>query len=745
MTSPHVLYRRGGESRVGALACSLACLITLSACDGRDPAQTPAREPAPESAQAPDPAAAPALRDWNVVLLTLDTTRADHLGCYGQENAGTPNFDGLAEEGVLFESNYASNPVTQAAHSTILTGVYPMVHGVRDNTFFKLPEIRTTLAERLRDAGWKTGAAIGGFPLVREFGLSQGFDFYDDDITGNREDFRGRPDQRRGGSWYDERPAAQVNDAILPWLREHAQERFFVWLHYWDPHLPHIAPAPYSQIYAHDGYQAEIAYADTSFGTILRELRDAGVYDRTLIVVTGDHGEGFLEHDELTHAFLAYDSTLHVPLIVKIPEFAGGRRVRQHVGTVDIVPTILDLLGFERPDDVQGRSLVELARDPARDDDPAPAYYAESFSPRLSHGCGELRVLFDGDLKLIHGPRKELFDRGSDRPELRDLLASRADEASRMEEELGRFIRDHASREAGEAAHQVSDQTRERLEALGYLDSGGSGATAGEEILRTDGDPPQECIETVNLGQRLRQQLGAGQFAIARKTAEKLVAAAPGNVFNRASLASALLGLNKPSEAAAVVEGIEDLGRGDASVFLQTAEAVFDAGERERGLALARRVLAVKKTAAGHVVLARMARDTGDGETFEREIRAALALDEKAAAARQALADHLLDGGDLDRAEAELKTLLEQHPLEAEPELGWARLLAARGRHEEALARVERVLRLQPNQCRGLLQKIELLVALERGSEAARVRRDLERWCKADEWRTKARKAMEKV
>ena len=206
-------------------------------------------------------------RPWNVLLFTFDTTRADFLGCYGKETARTPNLDRLAAEGFLFEHHYASNPVTQASHSTILTGLYPMVHGVRDNTFFHLPDERRTLAEMLRDAGYATGAAVGGFPLTREFGTAQGFDFYDDDLTAASSDFRGRPGPRRFATWYDERPAAHVNDAIRPWLRERGGEPFFVWLHYWDPHEPHIAPAPYGQLFANDPYSGEIAYADESLGS----------------------------------------------------------------------------------------------------------------------------------------------------------------------------------------------------------------------------------------------------------------------------------------------------------------------------------------------------------------------------------------------------------------------------------------------------------------------------------------------
>ena len=313
----------------------------------------------------------------NVVLFTFDTTRADFLGCYGREDATTPNLDHLAASGYRFAHAISSNPVTQPAHATILTGLYPMVHGVRDNLLFRLPEERQTLAERLQQHGYRTGAAIGGFPLTREFGTSQGFDYYDDDLTARRRDYRGRPAPWKANTYYEERPASHVNDAILPFLREANQQPFFLWLHYWDPHEPHIAPPPYGQLYAHDPYQGEISYADDQLGRLLGELEALGVADRTLVLMTSDHGEGRGEHGEATHAFLAHDSTLHVPLILYVPGRPGGQVIDQTVGTVDIVPTVLDLLGMDIPEELQGQSLVPLMDE---DSDSAKGNPSDSFS-----------------------------------------------------------------------------------------------------------------------------------------------------------------------------------------------------------------------------------------------------------------------------------------------------------------------------------------------------------------------------
>ncbi len=676
----------------------------------------------------------------NVLLLTFDTTRADFIGCYGRQNARTPQLDRLAAEGALFEKAFSSNPITQPAHSTILTGVYPMVHGVRDNSMFKLPEERSTLAEIMKDAGYATGAAIGGFPLVREFGLAQGFDFYDDDITGNREDFRGRADRRQGGTWYDERPAGHVNDAILPWLRENINDPFFVWLHYWDPHLPHIAPAPYGEVYAHDPYQGEIAYADESLGTILAELKEAGVYDRTIVVMTSDHGEGRDEHHEATHAYLAYGTTLHVPLIVKAPGIGNGRRIDQSVGTVDIVPTVLDLVGVDGPPELQGRSLAGLIRDGETEDGEAPPlYYSESISPRLSHGVAELRVLYDWPLKYIYGPRPELFDVTADPGELDDLVASRPEDSRRMEAALATFIHERANAEAANAAHEVDEATRARLEALGYLDSSDDETPqAVEEVLMEGGIAPQDRVGDINLSQRLRQQIGAGRFAAAARTARTLLEGSPDSVFYSAQLAQALIGQDDVAGAADVLDGLADLGGAHQQTFLGVAYAVFDGGERDRGRALAAKAAEAEDTVEARVTLARMAFDGGDDDAFEEEIQRALEIDPDHQQALHMLAKQRLARGKLSEAAETVRGILTTQPSDAVAHLRWAELLRRNGRADMALERAERSLRLGGQSCDGALEKLRILIALERTEEAARQKRSIDRDCRDEEWRTEA-------
>ncbi|MEX0914399.1 MAG: sulfatase, partial [Wenzhouxiangellaceae bacterium] len=278
---------------------------------------------------------------WNVVLVTFDTTRADRIGSYGNARIGTPALDGLAHEGIRFANAVSVAPITAPSHSTILTGLYPTGHGVRDNGLFVLSDDNRTLAEILRERGYATAAAVGAFPVVSRFGFDQGFDLFDDHLTGMYEDYLGERTVPKEQLFFDERRAAQVNEAVIPWLEARGEEPFFLWLHYFDPHQPFEPPPPYDQLYADDLYNGEIAYADSRLGHMLDQLRRLGKLERTLIVVTADHGEGLGEHNEVTHAVLAYDSTLHVPLIIRPPGLGSGsaRVVDDRVGIVDIVPT----------------------------------------------------------------------------------------------------------------------------------------------------------------------------------------------------------------------------------------------------------------------------------------------------------------------------------------------------------------------------------------------------------------------
>ncbi len=636
----------------------------------------------------------------NVVIFTFDTTRADALGCYGESEAATPNVDRLASEGVLFERCYAAVPLTLPSHSTILTGTYPTFHGVRDNSLFTLPEEAETLAEILKGQGYATGAAIAGFPLVAGSGINQGFDFFDDHLELPEDFFFGDQRPAKQDFFLDERPAGRVNEAILPWLKEHLESPFFVWIHYYDAHQPLLPPSPYNQLFANNLYLGELAYADECLGKVLDVIKDGGVAGRTIVVLTGDHGEGRGEHEELTHSLLAYNSTLHVPLIMKMPNGPAGTRVSDAVSSVDIMPTLLDLMGIEKSRQAQGRSLVPVIdqKDAALAD--SPPLYSETLSPRLTHGWGELRALYRWPYKYIFGPRPELYNLEVDPDERNDLVALDPETAEELKEELGSFIKDTESPFAGQAATDMDEQTLARLEALGYISTERADAGQVDEVLSAEGTPPQDRARDISLWSQARQLLLNRRFSEAREACRKLVENDPGNVHYAALLAAAYLNLGQIDQALTAIEGTDGFQVSYSpvteSIYVQIAIRLFGAGERSRALAILEWL--AKETAGSKVffALAQLQKLSGNHAAYRMALEEGLRRDADDIPARVALAADNAAAGKLAEAEAEFRRVLQEHPRYCPAQYNYALVLANSGRLEKARLHLVRAIRINP-------------------------------------------------
>jgi arylsulfatase A-like enzyme len=422
---------------------------------------------------------------WNLLLVTLDTTRADHLGAYGYSHVDSPSLDALAAEGLRYERVTTAAPLTLPSHASILTGLYPPRHGVRANGVYVLADEARTLAEVLREAGYETAAFVGAFVLDKRFGLAQGFDRYDDDLSGGT-----RPTRYT----YAQRDAARVTDATLAWL-EQSSEPFFLWVHYFDPHAPYAPPGfdPKAvRVPFRTPYDAEIGFADSQLARLLDSLASAGRDRRTLVAVTADHGEALLEHGEASHGLFAYEATLRVPLIVRFPDRRhAGTVVAAPVSLVDLMPSLLAWLGREVPADLDGRILPVEDEPEARE----RAIYFENYGPAHLFGWSPLwGVVVDG-MKYVHAPRPELYDLGRDPYESGDLYdaaeaRSRASRA-RFEEVMAGL--EAASHLAG-GSPSLGEADREKLEALGYA----SGATAFRELFRWQSPPgadPKDRVE----------------------------------------------------------------------------------------------------------------------------------------------------------------------------------------------------------------------------------------------------------
>lgn len=636
-------------------------------------------------------------RRSNVLLITFDTTRADVIGAYGNARGHTPNVDSLAREGALFTNAHAHIPLTLPSHTSILSGLYPTGHGIRDNGLFVLSDEILTLPEMLKEHGYVTAGAISGFPLVKRFNLGQGFDLFDDDLRRKDEDFLGRR-QRKASLFFEERRAAQTNEAVLPWLEQHQDEPFFVWLHYYDPHRPWDPPPPYDELYADDPYLAEIAYADESLGQILGKLREWGVFDETMVVFTADHGEGLGEHDESTHSLLNYETTLHVPLIIKPPGGMEPRIVADLVASVDIVPTVLDVLGVEHPDSLQGYSLnayLSAGGDSADGEGGGiPAnrqLYSETLSPRLSHGWGELRTLYQGDWKYIHGSRPELYDLTRDLDERRNLLPTESERAATMRQALARFINDNAMSTAG-GAQPVDEETKAQLMALGYI-SGGADSGPIIEELRDDGIPPQDRVIDISLSSEARSLITAGRGSAARQVISELLGRDPENPFYRELLVQADLILGQLPRAADTVESLiaDPRGRGaSAGILIAVGSRLVATGAVERGLALVRRAVELEGGAENQYHLSSALRQAGDLEGSYEALVATLDADPKHVRARVDLAIRHAVSGESDLARDAFEQALNNDPFYAKGHYNYGAFLLEGGDPVAALERFER-------------------------------------------------------
>ena len=435
---------------------------------------------------------APNLREsLNIVLFTIDTLRADHLECYGYDKIQTPHINRLAAEGTLFQYVISPTPLTLPAHSSIFTGTYPLFHGVRDNGGFYLDPKHVTLAEVLKDKGYATGAFVGAFVLDSRWGVDQGFDHYFDDFDLTKfKKVSLDAVQRRGD---------EVLEEARNWIGRNDQEKFFAWIHLYDPHTPYDPPEPYKSRYMggpYSLYDGEIAYVDELIGGFLEFLRTRGLDDSTLIVFTADHGEMLGEHKESAHGFFIYDAAVRVPLVFRLPGEAAGRglEVARQVNSIDIMPTVLDLIGAAVPPAVQGRSLVRLLLERGMKDEPAA--YSETFFPRFHYGWSELRSLRQGRFKLIDAPRPELYDVSADPGELSNLINEKASLGHEMKRVLDSLISQYSAPDEELAGPQnIDHDSLTKLQALGYI-----GAFHGSSVQRPGRDlaDPKDKIELYN-------------------------------------------------------------------------------------------------------------------------------------------------------------------------------------------------------------------------------------------------------
>ena len=619
-----------------------------------------------------------------MVFITIDTLRPDHLGCYGDKQIGTPNIDTLAADGTRFERAYTAVPVTLPSHTVIFTGTYPTLSGVHDFAANKLSPTQATLASVLKDNGYTTGAVIGSAVLDSRFGLNHGFDFYYDHFDFNRLQESNLDEM--------ERPGNIVADVTLDWLSKNYQKKFFLWMHLYDPHYPYRPPAPYSEEYRDRPYDGEIAFADAQVGRLIEFLKNKGLYQNTLIILSGDHGESLGEHGEKTHGFFIYNATLHVPLIIHLPGDMHARTVQNLVNLADIMPTVLAALNIQLPAHVQGQSLLPIIS-PKKEDN-ARSLYAETFLPRLHFNWSELRGVETENYHFIDAPKPELYDLRKDPGETHNLFAEKKAVAEEMRVRLAGLIQQYTAGQELAEKTGLDPVLMERLKSLGYAGfSGGSNSGANIHAL----PDPKDRIQTYELFSDAMADSQHGQYA---ESIEKLNAAlktdpdsVPGHY---------LQGLNyyrtrEFPKSVAELERVLQLSPNYALAAFQLGLAYGRNGDFDKSISMLQRALELDPTnfdAAYNAGVAYLQKKMVPEAAAA--FRKSLEIAPDYALAHRSLGEVLLYQGETENALIELHRAAELAPDDQRTHLALAQALKAKGLDEQAQEEIHKAQQLQP-------------------------------------------------
>jgi tetratricopeptide (TPR) repeat protein len=648
----------------------------------------------------------------SVLLISIDTLRADALGAYGRKDAATPWIDRLAAGGVRFEQARAHNVVTLPSHANLLSGQHPFMHGVRDNSGFRFPETTETLATLLRARGWRTGAFVSAFPLDSRFGLTRGFEVYDDRLGGAETHSSFLTPERRG---------AATTAAAVQWLARHRGERTFCFVHLYEPHFPYDPPEPFaSRFGAQERYLGEVAAADAALEPLLRPLLEARD-GRTIVVLTSDHGESLGEHGEASHGVFAYESTLRVPLVIYAPRILQSRVVTAPVRHVDVLPTLLDALGISDGPALPGSSLLAAAA--TGRPSPQVGTYFESLSTSLNQGWAPLSGLVDGGLKYIDLPIPELYDLASDPGETRNLAGARVADLERLRALLAK----ERGPERGVTRVPEDPAALERLRALGYV----AGNSVATKTRYTEADDPKRLIGLeVREGEVLRL-LQVGDLEGARALCRENIRLRPDMTLAHLHLAYLERALGRLEAAVAAARTAVSLRPGDPETVSLLATYLTEAGRAKealellgpprpgdpptlevltaRGMALAalgrgpEAMAAFEEARAVDASNAMVLVNIGTVHLMSRDLprarqalEGALALDAGLARAHNSLGVIAAQEGRLDEAVARWRTAVELDPRDYQTLFNLGTTLRKQGRTEEARPFLEAYVRRAP-------------------------------------------------
>jgi arylsulfatase A-like enzyme/Flp pilus assembly protein TadD len=661
---------------------------------------TPARSP-----EAPAPAR-------HVVLVTIDTLRADRLGCYGNTTVETPNIDRLAREGVVMTNVSSHVPLTRPSHVTILTGLYPAQHGIRDNVAPSLKDGIPTLAEQFKAAGFDTAGFVSSVVLSSQSGLARGFQTYSQKFADEEEN------DARFLNTIQRRGDIATGEAV-DWIPSHRGNRFFLWLHLYDPHDPYEPPEPYASRYADRPYDGEVAWSDELVGRLERALADNGLRDDTLVVVTSDHGEGLGEHQENVHGYFVYETTLHVPLVARGPGVKAGARIDGTTRLIDLYPTLVASAGLtpSAESNRQGRSLLGAWRgEQSIGDEPA---FAESLTPLIHYGWSDLRSVRDGRWKYILAPHPELYDLSRDPQEQNNLEPAEGARARAMRAGLEAQLRAEATevKSGPQQTASVPADLLEKLGALGYVSAGGptSGKSAGADPkdkideyktlnrLMREGMVRLREKDYAGSAERFRQltKIGVDSFEVhyyfARALAGRGACAEASPHYARAierlpafgqaymGLADCQMAARNPTAAVATLERGVAANPRDVQLIERTAETWRRLEHPEKAIALYESELPLAPAdALIRVRLGELYRDAGDTKRSLAVLREAVALDSKEASYWNSLGMVLGGAGDLAGAEQAFREAVQRDEQDAQYAYNLGLALERQGRPTEA-------------------------------------------------------------
>jgi arylsulfatase A-like enzyme/tetratricopeptide (TPR) repeat protein len=615
----------------------------------------------------------------NIVLISLDTTRADHLGSYGYAGARTPATDALAHGGVLFAQAATPAPLTLPAHSSLMTGFYPTYHGVRLNGTAALSQSNTTLAEALSRHGYQTGAFVGAFVLDGRWGLNQGFATYDDQFDMKK--------FKHLDLAAVQRPGDQVMDAAIRWLDGHKREAFFAWIHLYDAHSPYEPPEPLASEFRGRGpiglYDGEIAFADQQVGRCMSWLKAAGLDDKTIVVVVGDHGESLGSHGEGTHGYFIYDEAVHVPFIVATPiEELRGVRIDTQVSLVDVFPTVIALAGLDWHGRLDGRTLVPLMFQPAAPD--SVYAYSESMTPNLQYGWSALHGLRSPRYKFIDAPTPELYDLAADPGERHNVFSTHRSLAREMKEALDREMAESSGGAQTPDEANLDKDTIARLSSLGYVAGTAAKPAAGPGAVLAD---PKDRLDVFIDVQRAGELMVQDDYAQASEALRSALRKEPSMPQARLMLGSCYWELGRNADAKAQFDGVLKADPQSVQALIGMANVLLSEGRFDDVVTLCKRTLTLdERNTQAYALLGEVYTGQHQPANALPYLEKAVAIQPKLTQNRVNLAACLIDVKQLDRARIMLDEILQDHPRFPGVQFNLGVLYEEQGRPDEARA-----------------------------------------------------------